>query len=438
MLNDGEDAPPVSILDDDPAAWYGARDDRDSADAFRLDLLVAWAKRIRLVRTSKGRLYQVAKAAPLLRDPEALWYRAFEVLPELGPELARSAPGQRPASLVASAFSDLLPDLLNSMYGMDDMPVVRLAETVWLACQEFTEHFALGEEESPLRILWHRQVTIDLERTFELLSDLGAVELTRGRADALYLSDLDDEDQELPPDSIERLRTRLAEPDVLLARLTPPALRAVRERLLAEGRDAPLIGELSTASAGELLGVLAQHYPPEETATELNAWLCRPGQDVEDLLQAVRDCPFRTRTAAMLTVLAEALPQGRALVRDLRHDPVLGPAAVSLLMDDGEIDPGALGEREQLLLGAENFLTLLELGGPESLIDQLRTMAGGDAYELVQAILAAGHHDTVGLAEMRTLVAEPLRGPRSHLRLVSSKPPGARGRPKGTGKRRKR
>ncbi|MFC5831046.1 hypothetical protein [Nonomuraea insulae] len=407
---------------------------RSAADLPHLNLLLAWAKEIRLIRVAKGRVVAVAKAGPLLRDPEALWNRAFEVLPELGDVITTPVATWRPVSLLGDAFDELLPDVLNTMYGMDDIPLVRLEETVWLACQEY---FVVDDQQEHIQELWRGQAARDLRRAFEVLVDLGAVELTRGPADDLYSSDLDHEDQHLPPDAVDRLRARLQEPDLLQARLTPLGLRAVRNRLLSEGRDAPLVGELAAAAPAELLGMLTQHYPPPEAATELNGWLSHPGQDIESLLRAIRDCPFRTRAAAMLNVLAEALPEGHTLIRDLRHDPILGPAALSLLMDSGEIDPGALGQREHLLLGAENFLTLLELGGPESLIEQLKAMAGPDAYEFVQSVLSSGHHDVEGLADMRELVAEPLRAARTHLRLVPSPSPGSRGRPKGKGKKRR-
>jgi hypothetical protein len=90
-----------------------------------------------------------------------------------------------------------------------------------------------------------------------------------------------------------------------------------------------------------------------------------------------------------------------------------------------------LSERESLLLGAENFLSVLELAGPEGLVEQLKMMGGGGAYEFVEAILESGHPDAVGLRELRELVAEPLRKTARHpLRLVPTRPPGARGRRK--------
>ncbi|MDA0631900.1 hypothetical protein OUY22_00600 [Nonomuraea sp. MCN248] len=399
---------------------------RSAADLPQLNLLLAWAKKLRLTRTSKGRLLRVAKAAPLLRDPETLWRRAFEVLPELGRVVTVPVATWRPEPILAEVFDEILPDVLNSMYGMDEMPVIRLEETVWLACQEY---FVLDQEKRLLDF-WRREVARDLGRMFEILSDLGAVELSRGPADPLYASDLDHDDQPLPPDAVERLRTALAEPDLPLVRLTPLGMRGVRDRLLADGRDAPLVGELATAPPAELLGVLAQHYPPEDAVAELHGWLAQPGQDIETLVQAVRECPFRTRVGAMLRVLADALPR-RRLLQDLRHDPVLGPAVWTQLIDAGEMQPGALSDRENLLLGAENFLSVLELAGPEELVEQLRRMGGGDAYEFMEAILASGHPDVVGMRELREQVAEPLRRIGRHpLRLVPTRPPGARGRRK--------
>ncbi|MEU4403628.1 hypothetical protein AB0F88_03820 [Streptosporangium sp. NPDC023963] len=163
---------------------------------------------------------------------------------------------------------------------------------------------------------------------FDVLSSLGAVEPSHGVADELYSSDLrpgvvdgigelTEDDLPLPPEARARLLPRLAEPGPLV-RLTPLGTRAVRERLLADGRDAPLLGELADAPAGELLGVLAQHYTQETAAAELDGWLAAHGGDVEPLLDAVRACPFRTRASAMLSTLVKALPGGRSTQARLR------------------------------------------------------------------------------------------------------------------------
>ncbi|GAA1627849.1 hypothetical protein GCM10009733_025760 [Nonomuraea maheshkhaliensis] len=365
-------------------------------------------------------------AAGLIADPEALWRRAFDVLPELGQAAGASLP---------RLFGRLLPVVLDTLYGMDDVPLTCLEKAVRPACRQ-------GFDEDLPRETRRHCLARDLARTLEVLSDLGAVELTRGpliplHADLLHAdphhADLLGTDPHhtgphhagphhagphhggLRHESLFR-EGLFGEDDhpespafVPLARLTPLALRAVRERLLADGHDAPLLGELSTARPAELLGVLTQHYPPREAAAELNGWLSRPGQDVECLLRAVSACPFRSRATTMLGVLVEALPEGDALLRELRHDLILGPTALTLLMDVGEIEPMGLGQREHLLLGAENFLTMLEVGGPQALIAQLRGLAGREAYRFVESVLASGHHDDEGLEDLRDLVAEPLR-----------------------------
>ncbi|MFG1968314.1 hypothetical protein ACGFJC_03275 [Nonomuraea fuscirosea] len=322
-------------------------------------------------------------AADLIEDQEALWRRAFDVLPELSRGAATALP---------RLFGRLLPVVLDTLYGMDDVPLARLEQIARPACRQ-------GFDENLARETRRHCLARDLARTLEVLSDLGAVELTRGPILPLHTdAGLFREDDYLES-------TDLAP----LARLTPLALRAVRERLLADGHDAPLLGELATAEPAELLGVLTQHYPPREAAAELNGWLSRPGQDVECLLRAVSACPFRSRATAMLGVLVDALPQGGVLLRELRHDLILGPTALTLLMDVGEVEPMGLGQREHLLLGAENFLTMLEVGGPQALIAQLRGLAGREAYRFVESVLASGHHDDEGMEDLRDLVAEPLR-----------------------------
>ncbi|MET9243993.1 hypothetical protein [Nonomuraea sp. NPDC003709] len=400
----------------------------------KVHLLVEWAKAARLVRVSKGRLLRVAKAAPLLRAPERLWSRAFEVFLGLGPVIGLSASGWEVRPPLARVFDEVMADVLNSVYGLSDgVPVARLQETVWLACREY---LMLDDgPQNPQR----RKVDDDLVAALETLAELGAVELSDGVADALYLSDLGDdgEEQPLPPDARARLRAVLTEPGLLVS-LTPLGLRGVRERMLAEGRDAPLVGELAEAAPGELLGLLAEHYPPEEAATELESWLAAHGGDVEPLLDAIRACPFRTRASVMLSTLVEARPDGRSLLARLRGDRVLGPIAVTLLHDTGAMGPDDLSSSEQLLLMTEGLLNLLELAGPEEVVTQLGQMAGREAPQIIEAVTQSGHPATIGMDELRRLVAEPLRARSRTLRFVEGPRPGARGRRSGHGKKRRR
>jgi len=446
-----EPAGPLSAEERDPAEppSTGERDRRarGSAETPRLNLLLAWAKKAGLVRVRKGRLVPVAKAAPLLRDPEALWRRAFEAVFELSTAICVPASGRVGFSMLVTAFDELLPDVLNTMYSLPaPIPVARLQETVWLACQEY---FLLDITESGSRQdVWRHQVDEDLLVVFDVLSRLGAVETSHGVPDTLYSSDLrpgfvegigelTEDDLPLPPEACARLLARLAEPGPLVW-LTPLGTRAVRERLLADGRDAPLVGELAGAEAGELLGVLAQHYTRETAAAELEGWLAAHGGDIKPLLDAIRACPFRTRASAMLSTLAESLPDGRLTQARLRHDPALGSLVLTALLETGELGPEDLTAREHSLLLAEGMIILLELGGPEAVVEQLRESAGREAPEFVAEVLDSGHPAREALEELRVLVYEPMLTRSARLRLVPSPAPGSRGRPNGHGRKRRR
>ncbi|MFE9062633.1 hypothetical protein [Streptomyces violaceusniger] len=72
------------------------------------------------------------------------------------------------------------------------------------------------------------------------------------------------------------LRAELASAPVELIRLTDLGTRCVRQRLIAQGRSAPLVGELTHAPAAGLLGVLAQEYDPAATAQAAPAAAHRP------------------------------------------------------------------------------------------------------------------------------------------------------------------
>jgi hypothetical protein len=371
----------------------------------------------------KNRLVRVAKAAPLLRDGLALWTAAFDALPTL--ELL-----VRPGTWVAehtrmldSILDDVLPDVLNAVYGLPEpIPVIRLAESVWSAC---TEAFYLDTLDPATTTRWREGVGTDLRRLLAVLAELGAVELTVGQPDPVYRADLDpdaelepDDTAPLPPDAQDRLRAALA-PDagpVDLVSLTPLATRAVHAHLLREGRYAPLVGELSQAEPAQLLGMIAEHYSPETSAAEIAGWLAAHGGGecgLSRLLDGVRGCPFRTRAAAMLDVLAQTQPDRATFLQGLRTDHQLGPIATQILIDDNEITLDELAPADGLPAMAEQFIHLLEIGGPRRRDRRAHPAPAGQARDMVAAVLACGHPDHTGLDELRTLTQERLGHPRS-------------------------
>ncbi|WP_369250382.1 hypothetical protein [Streptomyces sp. R41] len=473
---------------------------RSSADLPRLNLLVEWAKRARLIRVAKGRLYAVAKAEPVLNDPLALWRRAFDAFHEL-PSPVRGGRGGRYGGSVPfdeyDVYDIVLPDVLATLYSLPyPMPWPGLRDTVRLAYRSSSplEVFARGS-------IGFEQADDDLRTVLGVLEDLGAIDCRQGMADPVF-ADLamsendveewtgvpteDDDDLETPsgilpgmptglagllddalldetlsgdalldgaaPDDAllsdalldneatqraRKLKSELSSGPVELIRLTDLGTDSVRRRLLAEGRDAPLIGELAQASPAGVLGVLSDHYDPESARAELAAWIAVRGDRsaaLDQLVRAVRSMPFRTRAEAMLDVLASSLDDGELLLRSLRSDPSLAPTALSLLARREILTPEDLTEPESLLMVAESLLQLFEATGADGVREVLRQQ-GREAEEALRAALTSAHPDLVGLADLQALAEGVARERKAHVGLVQQRGHRKNGR-RGGGRRR--
>src|SRR5260370_22562009 len=101
----------------------------------------------------------------------------------------------------------------------------------------------------------------------------------------------------------------------------------MRQRMVAEGREAGLVGELANASPAELLGTVAEHYTPETAAEEIGIWRAAHGGSLDPLVQAIRDCPFLSRRVALLKTLVNAVPGGGQLLASPLRDPQPRPVA---------------------------------------------------------------------------------------------------------------
>ncbi|PWE11241.1 hypothetical protein DD630_17815 [Streptomyces sp. BSE7F] len=406
---------------------------RSSADLPRLGLLVEWAKKARLVRVVKGRLYAVAKARPVLADPLQLWLRAFDACFELRQALIGAHSGWHVESMLFDVYEDVLDDVLNTLYSLPyPMPWPRLRDSVHLA---YRARFQLDDEPDLRHRMWFEHADRDLRAVLDLLDDLGVIERDRGMADPVFLDvDLSDSGPELPADMPPELaellggagaatdpaareradarREELTAGPVELIRLTELGTRAVRQRLLAVGRDAPVVGELAQASAAGLLGVLAEDYDPDAARTELADWITARGERegaLRQLTGAVRTMTFRTRAQAMLDVLSVALDgEGEGLLRTLRRDTQLAPLALNALAHRELLSPEDMTDAEQLLVLAENLLQLVELAGGGDGAEEMLRAQGPQARDAVAAALDSAHPDRAGLDELRQLAARAL------------------------------
>jgi hypothetical protein len=217
-----------------------------------------------------------------------------------------------------------------------------------------------------------------------------------------------------------RLREELSAGPAELIRLTELGTRAVRQRLLAVGRDAPLVGELAHASAAGLLGVLADDYDPDAASVELAGWIAARGERdaaLRQLVEAVRSMPFRVRAQAMLAVLLTGLPdgEGERLLRGLRGEAALAPLVLTALAHHELLSPEDMTDAEHLLLIAENLLQLVELAGGGDGAEEVLRAQGNEVRDAVAAALESGHPDRAGLEELGQLAARALRTPAARL-----------------------
>ncbi|MGW5973714.1 hypothetical protein [Streptomyces sp. NPDC055186] len=432
---------------------------RSSADLPRLGLLVEWAKKARLVRVAKGRLHAVAKARPVLADPLQLWLRAFDACFELRQALIGARGGRHVESMLFDAYEDVLEDVLNTLYSLPyPMPWPRLRDSVHLA---YRARFQLGDGSDLRHRMWFEHADRDLRTVLDVLDGLGAIERDQGMADPVFLEvDLPDAGPEppagMPPELAELLgvagaaadpaaqeradarRAELTAGPVELIRLTGLGTRAVRQRLLAAGRDAPLVGELAQAPAAGLLGALAEDYDLDTARVELAGWLSARGEReaaLRQLTDAVGNMAFRTRAQAMLDVLQVALPdgEGERLLHRLRGDSRLAPPALNTLAQRELLSPEDMTDAEHLLVLAESLLQLVELAGGRDGAEEALRAQGPEAGEAVAAALASAHPDRAGLDELGHLAGRALRS--STARAGRSR---KRGRPAGRNTRKRR
>jgi hypothetical protein len=375
-----------------------------------LNLVVSWALAARLIRRQGTRLLPVARARPLLADAEGLWQRAFEAAFDIGPAVCRPIWAGEPASPVQLMYDVVVPDLMATIYSMEEpVPVPRLAESVW---ETVKANFDL-DFLSPLSLMGLRgRADNDVEQIFDAFVALGAVTTAQGMASEIFSMDLDDGttlpfgiESPFEAGQAAALRERLAKP-TRLASLTPLGTRAMRERMLAEGREAGLVGELADATPAELLGTVAEHYTTSSAPEEIAIWRAAHGGSLDPLVQAVRDCPFLSRRVALLTTLGRSVPEGTELLAELIRDPALGP--VVLLAEKDALSPQDASPGEAAWIMAGSLLELLEIDGPETVREQLENLPPAQRKDIVRAVSASGYPAPETLEEFRTLVAEPI------------------------------
>jgi hypothetical protein len=132
---------------------------------------------------------------PLLADAEALWQRAFEAAFVIGAAACPPIWADEPPSPVQRLYDVIVPDVLASIYSMEEpVPVPRLAASVW---QTVESRFDL-DFLSPLGLMGLRErADNDVEHIFDAFEALGAVTSARGMASGVFSQDLHGGDRPL-------------------------------------------------------------------------------------------------------------------------------------------------------------------------------------------------------------------------------------------------
>ena len=336
--------------------------------ADELDLTLAWARDLRLVRTYNRRLVPVKQQRErLLDDPLELFDRAFDALPRLGGELL-------PTGMVESAFLDGLAgaivDLLAALYSSDEaMPVEDLAEHVW------EDHVLAGldEDEAPDAVveMWRVTTEVEVSRLLAHLQEMGAVE--GADPDAVGAS---------APGGV---------------RLTQLGIWRTNVLLRAAGADAPVIGDLAGADVETLLDRVTS-YDEEACRAELRAWCQERGDAARELAAYARSAPGFERQMLALVALEEAGPAAEAEVRAMLDDEALRPQAQLWLVRNGFEDQDSVDHAASTLLMAQSLATILELDGPASLVEQLEGL--GPPQEQIAMLEDLGRAPTPRLLDV--------------------------------------
>jgi hypothetical protein len=309
-----------------------------------------------------------------------------------------------PLRPVQQTYDLVVPDVLATIYSMEEpVPVPRLAESVW---QVVEARFDLDHVNPFILESLRARMDRDVEHIFDAFEALGAVTSVRAMADGLFLKDLADAAAS-PFDRVRSaaLRRQLKDP-VRLVALARLGTRAVRERMLVEGREAALVGELAGAAPRRCWA-----SSPRTTRTPAPPRRS-PAGGKPTAAHWTRSCK-RSTTARSSPGASPCCRPSPVPYRKAPSSSATWPATtVALLARRPELRPPDATPEEATWMMIGTLLELLELGGPEAVTEQLSQFPPGQRNELARTVLASGFPVPETLEEFRTLVAAPiLHGP---------------------------
>jgi len=178
-------------------------------------------------------------------------------------------------------------------------------------------------------------------------------------------------------------------------RLTPLGVWAVRQDLLREGHDAPLLAELTAA---ELVDAMLNGEAPASAA---GVWVERrsPEEAARELVKVAASGTAGHR-GVIGTILEELGPEAEPAMREALSEPMMWRhAAVWLGVRD--LDAPALTDADNVWLAVDTLATLLHLGDVSEAIGEFDALeSGGELLRLVDEMASCDHPDTLAVLEL--------------------------------------
>ncbi|GII67018.1 hypothetical protein Skr01_71030 [Sphaerisporangium krabiense] len=184
-------------------------------------------------------------------------------------------------------------------------------------------------------------------------------------------------------------------------RLTPLGVWAVRQDLLREGHDAPLLSEIAgfaELSAAELVDAMLSGEAPS-SAPALWAERRVPEDAARELIKVAASGTPGQR-GVIGTVLAEMGPEAEPALREALAEPAMWRhAAVWLAVRD--LDAPVLTEEDGTWLAVDTLATLLHIPDvPEAMGEFEALEPGEELLRLVDDISRSGHPDAIAVLEL--------------------------------------
>ncbi|WP_424534674.1 hypothetical protein ACOZ38_31160 [Sphaerisporangium viridialbum] len=184
-------------------------------------------------------------------------------------------------------------------------------------------------------------------------------------------------------------------------RLTPLGVWAVRQDLLREGHDAPLLSEIAgfaELSAAELVDAMLSGEAPSSAPM---LWVERrvPEDAARELIKVAASGTAGQR-GVIGTVLEEMGPEAEPAMREALAEPSMWRhAAVWLGVRD--LDAPALTEDDGTWLAVDTLATLLHIPDAHEAMGEFEALeAGEELLRLVEDISRSGHPDAIAVLDL--------------------------------------